>query len=315
MRFANDVNPLVTIGCMTYNQMRFLDKSFLINALESFVNQTYSNKEILIYDDHSEDGTYEICLEYAKKYPFIKLHRNDKNIGVMLNFERLLNSVGGDYFLWGCPDDIYAKDFIEKTVDRFKQNSHASLVCAAVKVTYSGGDVRHFYYRDFLRKLPFRKIVRNVLRGVDALGNSVHYPPLIHSSLIRFDLIDKIYNVDQLFIIEEAWFLNALIWGSIDYIDEILYYRYALEISNRIKLMKEGEKISGVFNNIKYLFIYLRHFLSLPSVKFSKKIQYFHIFFIALKIRIYPRIKGSVKVFVLNNILRKLGFMRYEDKL
>ena len=55
--------PLVTIGMPVYN----IDEKFLYTALDSLLNQTYTNFELIISDDCSTDSTSRICSEYAKK--------------------------------------------------------------------------------------------------------------------------------------------------------------------------------------------------------------------------------------------------------
>ena len=56
-------NPLVTIGITSFNAEDNIERCIL-----SALNQTYKNKEIIIVDDGSTDGTKKILLQYKKKY-------------------------------------------------------------------------------------------------------------------------------------------------------------------------------------------------------------------------------------------------------
>ncbi len=311
--FSAAFSPLVTIGFLTYNHQTNADPAIFIEAIESLLNQDYANKEIVIFDDFSTDGTYEICQEYAVRYPFIKLFRNEKNLGVMENFEKLLSNVSGDFFLWACPDDSYAENYLTECVNRFNKNKNAIIVATAVKTTYDNGDIQSFHYHDFFRKLPFRKLVRNALRRMDSLGNNIHYNLLIHSGLVKAHFIPRLYCREQFYVAEEAWVLNALIWGDIDYIDDVLYFRRAFSLMHSIKLPGHAAKLSERFGFLKHIFLYLKHFWFQPSIKISKKLKYGHLALIALRIRVYPKMKGQLKVMIVN-IIRKIGFMRYDSK-
>ena len=70
---------LVSVVMCTYNGEKFLREQ-----LDSIVQQSYPIHELLIQDDQSTDRTTEIIKEYQARYPFIRLHINEKNLGSML---------------------------------------------------------------------------------------------------------------------------------------------------------------------------------------------------------------------------------------
>ena len=73
-------NPLLTIGLPVYNGERFLK-----TTIESILNQSFKDFELIIVDNASEDMTEEICKEYAAKDKRIHYHRNPDNIGAAPN--------------------------------------------------------------------------------------------------------------------------------------------------------------------------------------------------------------------------------------
>jgi len=103
--------PLVSICIPTYNDARFLRES-----LDSIVNQTYSNKEIIVSDNASTDETEKIVKEYVEKYK-VKYYRNEKNIGAEANFNRCIESANGEFIAIFHSDDIYDKEIITKQVE------------------------------------------------------------------------------------------------------------------------------------------------------------------------------------------------------
>ena len=94
--------PLVSIVISTYN-----GEKYLAEQIESIVNQTYSNVEIIIIDDASIDSTSDIILFYQSKYPQIKVYFNDENIGYVKNFEKGGSLSKGDFISFCDQDDVW----------------------------------------------------------------------------------------------------------------------------------------------------------------------------------------------------------------
>lgn len=95
------------------------NRSLLIKeTIDSALLQTYQNFEIVIVDNASDDGTWDIIQEYYNN-PKIKAFRNQKNIGPVRNWLRCLEEAGGEYgkILWS--DDLISPDFLAKTVPYF----------------------------------------------------------------------------------------------------------------------------------------------------------------------------------------------------
>jgi glycosyltransferase involved in cell wall biosynthesis len=307
-------NPLITIGFMTYNHFKNGQESLFTKAIESLIAQDYSNKEILICDDGSVDETYDRCIQYANRYPFIKVLRNDKNIGPLINFEKLLSNISGEYFLWACPDDSYHNNFVSECIDKFNENNKAIFVTSALRINYDNGDIKHYHYYDFLRGLPFRKMVRNVLKGIDSLGNHVHYPPVIHSSMVKTCFIPRLYCREEFYGFEEAWFLNALVWGEIDYIDKVLYFRYDNSIPYQIKNPNISKNFSDKWYFVKAAYGHIRYFLKKENICLNKKLKYIYLSFLFLFYRILPNFIKLLKIGTVK-LIKKIGFMRYQSKI
>ena len=100
-------NPLVSIGLPVYNGEEYLN-----HCLESLINQTYTNIEIIICDDNSEDKTEIICKKYTDLNFNINFYKNSKRLGVIPNMMRTLQLSKGKYFVWASQDDLWDKNFI-----------------------------------------------------------------------------------------------------------------------------------------------------------------------------------------------------------
>jgi glycosyltransferase EpsE len=75
-------------------------------TIESVLNQTFKDFEIVICDDNSTDSTWEVISRYAEKYPHIKIYRNEKNIGIAENRNKLLSLAQGTYAAMHDNDDL-----------------------------------------------------------------------------------------------------------------------------------------------------------------------------------------------------------------
>ncbi len=118
----NQNNPLVSICIPTYNSARFLRE-----CLDSIVNQTYQNKEIIVSDNASTDETEKIAKEYVKKYK-VKCYKNEKNIGGEANFTRCIELANGKYITIFHSDDLYMPEMVQKQVQVFQDNSSIAAV-------------------------------------------------------------------------------------------------------------------------------------------------------------------------------------------
>lgn len=92
-------NPKVSLLVVTYNQ-----KDYIEECLASLLEQDI-DKEIIVMDDHSDDGTWEILLDFKEKHPEIKLYRNEKNLGTVMNRYNSLLHATGEYVFFIDGDD------------------------------------------------------------------------------------------------------------------------------------------------------------------------------------------------------------------
>ncbi|HEY5952020.1 MAG TPA: glycosyltransferase family 2 protein [Kofleriaceae bacterium] len=98
-------NSDVSIGLPVYNGAQYLEA-----ALDSLLQQQLS--ELVISDNASTDATQEICERYAAADSRIRYSRNDRNLGWMPNFKRVLELSRGEYFMWASHDDEWSPSYV-----------------------------------------------------------------------------------------------------------------------------------------------------------------------------------------------------------
>lgn len=139
------MKPLVTIGVPVYNGAKFIR-----DALDSACTQSYENLEIIVSDNASTDGTWEIVQDYARRDARFRCYRNPENIGIFANFQRPIDLADGKYFMWLAHDDLCAPTLIEKMVKEMEANSELVLCASDIKVIDNEGN---FLYEQKLSEI------------------------------------------------------------------------------------------------------------------------------------------------------------------
>ena len=103
---------LVSVAMASYN-----GEKYIAAQLESIINQTYKNIEIIITDDASSDNTVPIIKDFQARYPFIQLFINAVNSGVTKTFEHSFKNCSGDFIAIADQDDVWELNKIEILLD------------------------------------------------------------------------------------------------------------------------------------------------------------------------------------------------------
>ena len=109
----------------------FNGEKYIKKCLDSIINQTYKDLEILIIDDGSIDSTLSICKKYKDKRIRII---SGKNIGISLSRNIGLDNARGDYLFFVDSDDYIEKDTIKYLYDNIKKYNLDMTTCKSVDV-------------------------------------------------------------------------------------------------------------------------------------------------------------------------------------
>lgn len=100
----------------------------IATAIESILDQTYSDIEFLIADDGSADRTRRIIDDYKNRDPRILCYHNAENIGLLHTWNRLMHKATGEFIAWQDADDYSYPERLEKMVEAF-QNDPDLMIC------------------------------------------------------------------------------------------------------------------------------------------------------------------------------------------
>lgn len=123
--------PLVSVIIPVYNVSPYLARS-----INSVINQTLNDIEIICVDDASTDNSLEILENFAKNDNRTKVLKHEKNLGVSCARNTALDVAKADYFMFLDPDDWYEPTICEKMYNKIHNNDYDVVVCNA-KITLS----------------------------------------------------------------------------------------------------------------------------------------------------------------------------------
>jgi len=207
------VSPLVTIGLPVFNRERFVRQS-----IESLLNQTFRDFQLIISDNASTDGTGKICEEYARKDRRVRYFRNSENIGLSPNFNRAFSLSESPYFKWSTSDDYWASTMIERALEIMEADR--SIVLCYPKTTLvnqEGGDAQP--YEDNLHLVsddPKERFIK--LLGQIALAHQ-------HTGLIRAESLSRTHLLGVYPGSDVVLLAELTLYGKFFEIPERLYFR------------------------------------------------------------------------------------------
>lgn len=117
MRRLEMVDGLVSIIMPSWNTGRFIGES-----IQSVLNQTYKNWELIIVDDCSTDNTDEIVTSFDDER--IRYFRNDKNSGAALTRNKAMREARGEWIAFLDSDDLWMPEKLEKQLSFMKENGY-----------------------------------------------------------------------------------------------------------------------------------------------------------------------------------------------
>ena len=147
---------LISVIMSVYN-----GEKYLVQAIDSILNQTYQNFEFIIIDDCSTDNSFHILQEYAQKDSRIKIIKKEKNIGIKGFIENLnlgISIAKGKYIARMDQDDVSLPERFQKQVDFLENNPEITLVGAQLNLIneqnkITGEAIAALQHRDIVKRI------------------------------------------------------------------------------------------------------------------------------------------------------------------
>ncbi len=218
----------VSIAICTYNGAQYLAEQ-----LNTVINQTYKNLEIVIVDDGSTDNTLAVINQFAAKDSRITLYRNEQNLGVVRNFEKAIYRCAGEYIALCDQDDSWMPDKISLLVENIGDNlliyHNSQLINEQGKLLLKISDMFNMYEGDN----PLAFIFYNSIPG--------------HSCMFNRELLNylKLYGTFDNNFYHDWWIaFIAASYGKIKYLDRVLvnYRQHANSLTDLSNVKEDSAK-------------------------------------------------------------------------
>ena len=212
-------NEKVSILISIYNGEPYIKKS-----LQSILEQSYKNIEVLIIDDGSADQTFKICKSYQDKDNRIKLFKNETNIGLTKSLNILLENTTAKYIARHDIDDISNKDRIEK--------QHRYLIENKLDMVYARGAIKNSkkIIPGFSYYIPHKIIVK-------------FKNPFIHGTMFsKKEVLENINNYDERFLYSQDYKLITDILKNGNKVQIMKNVLYNLNMENNISIKHKKEQ-------------------------------------------------------------------------
>ena len=178
------MKQLISVIINVYNGEKYIKK-----CLDSVINQTYDNIEILVVDDCSKDNTLNIINSYSDKR--IRLLKNKKNMGLSLSRNVGIDNAKGKYLYFVDVDDYIEKDTIEYLYNLIKKYNVKIATCNTLNIYNYDFKLKNESEKIYIKE-P-KEMIRNILLYINNDGTT--WNKLIDRELfneIRFE--DRIVN-------------------------------------------------------------------------------------------------------------------------
>lgn len=281
----------------TYN-----GEKYLVEQLDSIINQTYRNWNLLIRDDNSTDKTLEIIQNYHKKDKRIKILKDNKgNLGIVRNFEELLKSSESEFIMFSDQDDIWVENKLDMYLKMIEKIKNKGFMIHSDAILFDKNK-SNILKDTFISKKAINKGLENVFFNYFVQGATILISKEIKNFILPFPkevyLHDRyIHLISELFF--ERIFVNkALIYyrqhgdnqiGAKNTIRELLLKRYfderdrqlikiiynkygSLLTEDKKKLIEEYFKITDIKKNRFNRFLNLKK--SKISIPLKKQISF-----------------------------------------
>lgn len=134
----------VDVLLTTYNT----DLKYLREQIDSILNQTYKNINLIISDDNSTNSEIkEVLREYEKQDDRITLYLQEENLGYNKNFEFLLKKSEANYIAFADHDDVWHTDKIEKCFKKLLEENVDMVYCNSTQIDENGNVLHYNYFK------------------------------------------------------------------------------------------------------------------------------------------------------------------------
>ena len=232
-------NPVVTVICLAYNH-----EKFVIETLNSVMQQNYQPIELIIVDDCSSDTTKMTIEKWLLDHSEIQFIANTANIGNTKSFNNALKLAKGEYVIDLAADDLLLPNGLQIQVDAFKKSNYKNIgvVYGNAEIINENGSFNSYYFPvNANGKVISKRVTGDIYSSVLSTGDSI----CSVSALIKKSVFDFLGGYDETLNYEDldSW-IRASREFEFDFIDEIVVKKRTVINSLGSNFYKKRHKIN-----------------------------------------------------------------------
>jgi glycosyltransferase involved in cell wall biosynthesis len=306
-------SPKVTLCIPTFNCQAFVEATY-----RSLEKQNYSSLQFKFFDNHSDDGTYEIIQKLQAENPALQLTGSSENIGGENNFNRCLQAAEGDYTALFHADDIYYEGIVERAVHEMEKNpTLVAVAFHADRIDETGHSLGERFIPPELRSGAAHILDRKtLLRLVFKYGNFITCPSVVARTPIYRDHIKNWNGQDFKSSADLDVWLRMTEKGPLLFVNEA-------HMAYRESTASFSYNLIRARTHRHDLFLVLDHYLSDPLIHDDQEIRSFYnfLYFKDISLRSYNILRnndsielpayGPVFKDVMRNLFRSAFHMKF----
>jgi len=232
-------SPKVNVCIPVYN-----GSAYIADSIKSILNQTFEDFSVIISDNCSTDNTVEVVLGFND--PRIVLSENSENIGLVANFNRVLDLADAEYIVLWAHDDIMLADNLRQKVHLLDKNPNVGIVHSDVLMIDDEGNQHDFQMfkdskQDYIEngQTVFHRYIMNMPRGAMFFIGSVMARRECYQKLGGFN--PRLPNTGD----SELWMRIALFYDVACISEPLVTYRHHQAMTSAANSESKGMNIQG----------------------------------------------------------------------
>lgn len=229
----------------------------LIRCVESIVQGTYPDIEIILVEDCSPDQSWKICLQLQDKYACVKAYRNTQNAGVSATRNRGLREVTGKYLMFIDSDDWVEPDFVASFVEAHREYQPDLIISGYINHDEVQNAAADYFGWDNTEEIVVKSLKSELLslynsRLLQQIWNKFFLSSIVHDNHIAFDTSIHM-GEDFRFLLS---YMECISGDKLVELNKPLYH-YIRCSSNSLMSQFGKEKIDEPLKNLERLYMLL----------------------------------------------------------
>lgn len=238
---------MIGIAMTTYNGERFLREQ-----IDSILNQTYTDFELIVCDDCSTDSTVDILNEYAQKDSRVHIFQNEENLGFIKNFEKAIGIClerDTEYIALSDQDDIWRPNHLDILLNVLKNNK--GVACGDALLFNGKKNTLNTFTQTFYKDIDIGSLSNTERLKYFLYGRSVYQGA---SMLLHRSICNIVFPIPPSLPIHDTWIVFLSVCLNRFYFTNEIVTQYRIHQNNTSNILLPQKNTNFIVSKIYYYF-------------------------------------------------------------